>query len=264
MSDKTVLPHYFTRSISMLDFTNKTVLITGAASGFGKLLAAELSNRGANLVLGDINTAGIEAVAQSLGENVMFQKCDVSLEADCASLVALAAKNFGRLDIAVNNAGIAHAQAKSVDLSEDTFDQQMNVNVKSVMFGMKYQIPEMLKVGSGSILNVSSLAGLLGAPKSGAYAAAKHAVVGLTRTAAVEYGRKNIRVNAICPFFSPTNIGDGFLQEQQNSDFLASGCPMKRIGDVEEMVSAMILILSPANTYMSGQTIAVDGATTAI
>jgi len=248
----------------MLDFTNKTVLITGAASGFGKLLAKELSSRGALLVLGDIDTAGLDALAEDLGDNVAVQRCDVSVEKECASLVTLASERFGRLDIAVNNAGIAHAQAKSIDLTEDTFDRQMNVNVKSVMFGMKYQIPEMLKVGSGSILNVSSLAGLLGAPKSGAYAAAKHAVVGLTRTAAVEYGRQNIRVNAVCPFFSPTNIGDGFLQEQENAHFLAGGCPMKRIGKVEEMVSAMLLILSPANTYMSGQTIAVDGATTAI
>jgi NAD(P)-dependent dehydrogenase (short-subunit alcohol dehydrogenase family) len=248
----------------MLDFTAKTVIITGAASGFGKMLAKELSNRGANLVLGDINTAGLDRASSDLGQNVAVQRCDVSLEEDCASLVSLATERFGRLDIAVNNAGIAHAQAKSIDLTEEIFDQQMNVNVKSVMFGMKYQIPEMLKVGSGSILNVSSLAGLLGAPKSGAYAAAKHAVIGLTRTAAVEYGRQNIRVNAVCPFFSPTNIGDGFLQDETNSDFLAGGCPMKRIGKVEEMVSAMLLVLSPANSYMSGQTIAVDGATTAI
>lgn len=248
----------------MLDFTAKTVLITGAASGFGRLLAKELSIRGACLVLGDIDMVGLARLADDLGENVAVQKCDVSLEKDCASLVALATERFGRLDIAVNNAGIAHAMVKSIDLTEEIFDQQMNVNVKSVMFGMKYQIPEMLKVGSGSILNVSSLAGLLGAPKAGAYAAAKHAVVGLTRTAAVEYGRQNIRINAVCPFFSPTNIGDGFLQEQENADFLAGGCPMKRIGKVEEMVSAMLLILSPANSFMSGQTIAVDGATIAI
>jgi NAD(P)-dependent dehydrogenase (short-subunit alcohol dehydrogenase family) len=248
----------------ILDFTGKTVLITGAASGFGKLLASELSNRGANLVLGDINTDGLNQVTHTLVGGVASQECDVSLEQDCAALVSLANERFGRLDIAVNNAGIAHAQTKSIDLTEEIFDQQMNVNVKSVMFGMKYQIPEMLKAGSGSILNVSSLAGILGAPKSGAYAAAKHAVVGLTRTAAVEYGRKNIRVNAICPFFSPTNIGDGFLQESTNSDFLSSGCPMKRIGKVEEMVAAMLLVLSPANSFMSGQTIAVDGATTAI
>jgi len=248
----------------MLDFSNKTALITGAASGFGKLLAEQLSSRGANLVLGDIDTQGIESLSLELGDNAVQQRCDVSSESDCASLVSLASERFGGLDIAVNNAGIAHTQAKTVDLSEETFDLQMNVNVKSVMFGMKYQIPEMLKVGSGSILNVSSLAGILGAPKSGAYSAAKHAVVGLTRTAAVEYGRQNIRVNAICPFFSPTNIGEGFLQDQENSNFLAGGCPMKRIGRVEEMVSAMLLILSPANTYMSGQTIAIDGATTAI
>jgi NAD(P)-dependent dehydrogenase (short-subunit alcohol dehydrogenase family) len=129
---------------------------------------------------------------------------------------------------------------------------------------MKYQIEQMLKQGSGHVLNIASMAGLGGAPKGGAYAAAKHAVVGLSRTAAVEYARKGVRVNAICPFYSPTNILalDGY-DSKENQARLAQGCPMKRLADPQEVVNTMILILSPGNSYMNGQTIAIDGGVSA-
>ena len=148
--------------------------------------------------------------------------------------------------------------------SKRTFDLQFAVNVKGVMFGMKYQLPQMLSQKQGHILNVSSLAGLGGAPKGGAYAAAKHAVAGVTRTAAVEYGRKNVRVNAVCPFYSPTNIlnVDGYNTKEAQAQ-LGMGSPMKRLGEPQEIVNAMILMLSPGNSYMNGQTIAVDGGVTA-
>lgn len=246
----------------ILDFSGKVVLITGAASGFGELLARELTGRGAKLVLGDIDMPGLDRVAAELGDEVLIQRCDVSQESDCQSLVTAALERFGGLDIAVNNAGVAHAMGKTTEMTEEIFDKQMNVNVKSVMFGMKYQVPAMQERGEGCILNVSSLAGVGGAPNVGAYCAAKHAVVGFTRTAAIEYGRENIRVNAICPFFTPTNIGDGFLKDKDTSDFLARGCPMKRIGKIEEIVTAMLFMISPANSFMNGQAIAVDGGTT--
>lgn len=140
----------------------------------------------------------------------------------------------------------------------------MDVNVKGVLFGMKYQILAMLQQGKGNILNVSSMAGIGGAPKGGAYAAAKHAVAGITRTAAIEYGKKNVRVNAICPFYSPTNIlnVEGYNTEQDRAR-MAMGCPMKRLGEPQEMVNVMLFLLSPGNTYMNGQTIAVDGGVSA-
>lgn len=248
---------------SLLDFSGKVALITGAASGFGALLAKGLHERGAKLVLGDINIAGLEEASTAYGDDAVLLRSDVSKEEDCQALVQAAVDKFGRLDIAVNNAGVGHEMLATHEQTGDIFDRQYEVNLKSVMLGMKHQIPNMLKDG-GAILNVSSMAGIGGAPKLGPYAAVKHGVIGLTKTAAVEYASKNVRVNAICPFFSPTNIGAGMLKEDGVEDMLVRGCPMRRYGTVQEMVNAMMLILSPGNSYMTGQAIAVDGAVSAI
>ncbi|MAC13822.1 SDR family NAD(P)-dependent oxidoreductase [Alcanivorax sp. IL3] len=252
----------------ILDFTGKTALITGAASGFGKLLAEELGKRGAALVLGDINMDALNTQAEALadqGVKVAALRCDVSSEADCKAMVETALAQFGHLDMAVNNAGIAHGFIPFDQLTEEVLDQQVNVNVKGVMFGMKHQIAAMKEKG-GSIVNVSSMAGLGGAPKIGAYSAAKHAVIGLTKTAAVEVAKRNIRVNAICPFYTHTPMVDeGNLSEDKAAmhAMLASGCPMKRLGQPEEIVTVMLMMLSPANSYMNGQAIAVDGGVSA-
>lgn len=251
----------------LLNFDNHTVLITGAGSGFGRLLAKGLAERGANLALGDINEETLQETVDSLGidsSRVVAMKNDVASEADCAALVKAAVETFGKIDSAVNNAGVAHDPAAIHELTEAVLDRQIDINVKGVMFGMKYQLMAMLQQSGGHILNVSSMAGIGGAPKGGAYVAAKHAVAGLTRTAAVEYGRRNIRVNAICPFYSPTNIlnVDGFNTEKDR-ERMAMGTPMKRLGDPQEMVNVMLFMLSPGNTYMNGQTIAVDGGVSA-
>lgn len=252
---------------SLLDFTGQVALITGAGSGFGRLLSQGLAARGCHLVISDINQAGLDETVASLelGENkVIAQLCDVSNEADCKAMADAAIAEFGRIDIGVNNAGIAHAITSFHELDADTMQKQFDVNVNGVLFGMKYQIAQMLKQGGGHILNLASMAGIGGAPKGGAYAAAKHAVVGLTRTAAIENARKGVRVNAICPFYSPTNIlnVDGFDSKEDQAR-LAIGCPMKRLADPQEVVNTMILILSPGNSYMTGQTIAIDGGVSA-
>lgn len=252
----------------ILDFTGKSVVITGAASGFGKLLSEELGKRGASLVLGDINTDALNTVADALagqGVKVAAVKCDVASEADCKAMVDTALAQFGHLDMAVNNAGIAHPFTPFDQLTDDVLDQQININVKGVMYGMKHQITAMKESG-GAIVNVSSMAGLGGAPKIGAYAAAKHAVIGMTKTAAVEYARRNIRINAICPFYSHTPMVDeGDLSENKETvhAMLASGSPMKRLGQPEEIVTVMLMLLSPANSYMTGQALAVDGGVSA-
>lgn len=252
----------------ILDFTGKSVLITGAASGFGKLLAEQLGQRGASLVLGDINMDALNAVADLLagqGVKVAAVRCDVSSEDDCKAMVDTALAQFGHLDMAVNNAGIAHAFIPFEQLTDAVLDQQININVKGVMYGMKHQIAAM-KENGGAIVNVSSMAGLGGAPKIGAYSAAKHAVIGMTKTAAVEYARRNIRINAICPFYSHTPMVDeGELSENKEAvhAMLASGSPMKRLGQPEEIVTVMLMLLSPANSYMTGQALAVDGGVSA-
>jgi len=246
----------------MSDFSEQVVLITGAASGFGKILAERLAAMGARLVLGDLNLAGVEAVAQSLEAEVVACACDVSKERDVEALCQLAREKYGRLDIAINNAGISTPMKSLLDTTEKDMDINFNVNAKGVFFGMKYQIPLMLENGGGCILNVASMAGISGAPKLTAYAAAKHAVVGLTKTAALEFARKNIRVNAVCPFFSPTPL----VSESLGLEFVAiaeQGSPMKRLGSPDEMVSAMLHIIAPDNSYMTGQTIAVDGGVSA-
>lgn len=255
----------------MLDFTGKVALITGAASGFGRGLAAELGKRGARLVLGDINMDALDKLVADLeagGVQALSRRCDVSSEDDCKAMVDTALEHFGRLDLAANNAGIAHGFIGVEELTEEVLDQQMNVNVKGVMFGMKYQIPALHQSGGGAILNTSSMAGIGGGPKIGAYAASKHAVIGLTRTAAVECGRKNIRVNAICPYYTRTPLleGDGLAsggEAEKTLAMMAAGSPMKRIGEPEEIVAVMLMLLSPANTYMNGQAIAVDGGVSA-
>jgi len=252
---------------SLLDFSDQVALITGAGSGFGRLLATGLAARGCKLVLGDINEGSLQETVDSLPSaagQVIAQKCDVANEQDCKAMVDSAIGNFGKLTIAVNNAGIAHSNMPMHTIDEATLDRQVDVNFKGVMFGMKYQIEAMLKQGNGHILNVSSLAGLGGAPKGAAYAAVKHAVIGLTKTAAIEYARKGIRANAICPFYTPTNILnlDGPVT-QGTLDQMAVGCPTKRLAEPQEVVNTMILILSPGNSYMTGQSIAVDGGVTA-
>ncbi|MBN3789570.1 glucose 1-dehydrogenase [Burkholderia sp. Ac-20353] len=247
-------------------YAGQVVMITGAASGFGALLASELAAMRARLVLGDLNTEGLERVAEPLraaGADVIALRCDVSREADVASLVSAAVANFDRLDIGVNNAGIAPPMKALIDTDEADLDLNFAVNTKGVFFGMKHQIRQMLAQGSGVILNVASMAGLGGAPKLAAYAASKHAVVGLTKTAAVEYARRGIRVNAICPFYSATPmVTDSDIADRQ--DFLAQGSPMKRLGRPEEVVATMLMLCAQENAYMTGQAVAVDGGVSAL
>jgi len=244
-------------------FRDKVVLVTGAASGFGKLLAQKLAVRGARLVLGDINESGLRDVADSLAVEAVTAVCDVSVESDVRAMVELAVARFGRIDIAINNAGISTPMKSLVETTEGDMDRNFAVNAKGVFFGMKYQIPVMVSQGGGSILNVSSMAGILAAPKLTAYTAAKHAVVGMTKTAAVEYARKNVRINAVCPFFSPTPLVTEGI-DPDVAALVATGSPMKRLGDPEEMVNAMLHIVDPDNTYLTGQAIAVDGGVSAL
>ncbi len=257
-------------------FQDRVVMITGAASGFGALAAEKFAAQGAKLGLSDINGAQLAQVATALrlqGAAVVHDTVDVSDEAQVASHIGNITQAFGTLDVGVNNAGIGHDVTPLQNLSTDDFDRMMNVNAKGVFLCMKYQIPMMQAAGSGAILNVASAAGLVGAGHLSLYAAAKHAVVGMTKAAADENAKRGIRINAICPSFSATPMVDEMadqvggragLSREEALGHIASRIPMGRVSAPDEVVQAMLWICAPDNSFMTGQAIAIDGGLTAI
>lgn len=255
-----------------MTYRGKVVLITGAASGFGKLAAQQFAAQGARLVLGDLDESRLATVAG--GVSALHRRTDVAEEADAAALVKLATDAHGRLDIAVNNAGVCHELMRLPDTPSDEFDRMMRVNARGVFMGLKAQLPVMAgQEAGGTILNVASAAGLVGAGMLAAYAASKHAVVGLTRSAADEYARKGVRVNALCPSFAATPMFDamaGAFAEyrgeppEEAGSRISARVPMRRVAMAEEVVNAMLWLCSDKNTFMTGQAIAIDGGLTAI
>lgn len=257
-------------------FENRVVMITGAASGFGADAARRFAASGAKLALSDLNGDALAAVVTELrssGVSVMTDTLDVSIEADIQSHVAGTIATYGQLDIAINNAGIGHAMMPLTDLDTDIFDKVMRINTRGVFLGMKHQLPAMLERKEGVILNVASAAGVLGAGYLSAYAASKHAVVGLTRAAADEVARKGIRINALCPAFASTPLFDEMadeIGERRNFDreaaysHISSRIPMRRVASIGEIVQAMIWACDPENSFMTGQTLSIDGGLTAI
>lgn len=257
-------------------FQDKVVMITGAASGFGAVAAHRFAAQGAKLGLSDINGDQLAEVVESLqsqGVEVVSDAVDVAEEAQVAAHVARIAQTFRALDVGINNAGIGHDVRPLQFLSVDDFDLMMNVNAKGVFLCMKHQIPLMQQAGAGAILNVASAAGLVGAGHLSLYAAAKHAVVGMTKAAADENATRGIRINALCPSFSATPMVDEMadvvgaragLSREDAMSHIASRVPMRRVSTPEEVVQAMLWINAPENSFMTGQAIAIDGGLTAV
>jgi len=257
-------------------FAGQTVLITGAAGGFGASTAHLFGERGANLILSDYNAEGLKALCDVLvnkGVAVESLVGSVAEEDHCRETVEAAMSRFGRLDIAINNAGIGHVPAKTADVDSDQAQLTVQIDLMGVFYGMKYQIPAIQKGylehgRTGSILNISSLAGIGGAPTMSMYAAAKHAVVGLTKSAALEYARHGLRVNALCPAFARTPlVENGLLMgstAKEAEDKLVRGIPMRRLAEPEEITQSMLWICDPANSFMTGQAVALDGGTSAM
>ncbi|MGI9637987.1 SDR family NAD(P)-dependent oxidoreductase [Acinetobacter baumannii] len=246
-------------------YSGQVVLITGAASGFGALLAEQLAKYGAKLVLGDLNIEGLNTVVEPLrqaGVEVVGQVCDVRCEADVQALVQSAVTQFGRVDVGINNAGMSPPMKSFIDTDEADLDLSFAVNAKGVFFGMKHQIRQMLQQGGGIILNVAVCCRFRRCSQIGCLCCGKACCVGLTKTAAVEYANKGIRVNAICPFYTTTPmVVDSELKEKQ--DFLAQASPMKRLGHPSEVVAMMLMMCAKENSYLTGQAIAIDGGVTA-
>ena len=258
------------------DFSGRTVFISGAGGGFGKAAAERFAEAGAMLVLTDLTEKATEeavAAARARGGEAHGIHGDVSDGAHAANCVDLAIRHFGRLDVAVNNAGIVHPQQRLEDIPEALFARLMQTNVTGVFLAMKHQLPVMRRQfeesgRGGVILNTASVAGVLGAPMLSAYAATKHAVVGLTRSAAIENGRKGIRINALCPSFARTNMVTGALEEsphgaKEAEARLVQGVAMRRIAEVDEVVQAILWACSDENSFYTGQTVVVDGGLSA-
>ena len=257
---------------AMRRYEGKVVLITGAASGFGRLAARRFAAEGASLVLGDIHEEGLAEtvrLAEAEGAKVVAEPTNVAHGPAVQLLVQRAVDAFGRLDVALNNAGIAHGTMKLADTDEAVMRRMFDVNVMGVFHGMKAEIPVMERQGGGVILNTASVAGVTGAPLLAAYAAAKHAVIGLTKTAAAETARKGVRINAICPAFAETPmLSESLAQPGRTHEEMVSRLvqtmPMRRPGTADEIVQAMLWICSPENSFMTGHALVVDGGLTAL
>jgi NAD(P)-dependent dehydrogenase (short-subunit alcohol dehydrogenase family) len=258
-------------------YAGRVVLVTGAARGIGRACAMAFAAEGALLVLGDLDAGLLAECADEIshaGGTFEFLAGDVS-NADFADrMTRRAIDAYGRLDVAVNNAGVVHPFRKLVDLAPDEMQRMIAVNLMGVFHGMQRQIP-LMEAGfretgeTGAILNVASVAGLVGAPLLSAYAAAKHAVVGLTRSAAAETARRGVRINALCPSFTNTTMVRSFVDAMEGEPADAVGkivgaIPMRRLATPDEIVQAVLWICSPGNSFMTGQAIALDGGLTAV
>jgi NAD(P)-dependent dehydrogenase (short-subunit alcohol dehydrogenase family) len=250
-----------------IDYSDKVVLITGAAAGIGALAARNFANAGAQLALADIQDEKLQRLQKDLAASTRCytEICNISDADNIKQFINNSAAYFGRIDVAINNAGILHKHNKLADLPVTDIDQQLTINARGVYLSMKYQLQQMLRQQHGVILNMSSAAGIFGAPGASAYSAAKHAVTGMTRSAALEYARYGIRINCLCPSFIDSPMVDEFEQGSTiKKQQLAAANPMKRLGTMQEVVNAMLWLCSDYNSYMTGQAIALDGGLTAI
>lgn len=244
----------------MKTFQDKVVIVTGAASGIGRATALAFAKEGAKVAVVDImEKEGEETVKQIkvISGEAFFIKCDVSSELEVQDMVHQTIKKYGRLDIAYNNAGTEGTPSSTTECTVENWNKTINIDLKGVWLCMKYEIPAMLAGGKGSIVNCSSIAGLVGFETIPAYVASKHGVIGLTETAALEFAKKNIRVNAVCPGVIKTPMLDRFTKGQE--ELMAEQDPMGRVGLPEEIAESVLWLSSDKASYVTGQAIAVDG-----
>jgi NAD(P)-dependent dehydrogenase (short-subunit alcohol dehydrogenase family) len=249
-----------------ISFEGKVALVTGAASGMGFATAKAFAEAGAAVTLADVHEDAVRAAAQKLaaaGHRALAVRCDVSDDAEVATMVDRTVAEFGRLDAAFNNAGVMARKAPTADSSRDEWDRVIGINLRGVWNCMRYELRQMERQGSGAIVNNASVGALTGNPGIGAYIASKHGVVGLTRTAALEYIKQGIRVNAVNPGLIDTQVARDVVSgdEQAYADF-AKRIPIGRAGRPEEIASAVIWLCGPGASYVVGQALTVDGGMT--
>lgn len=250
----------------MQDLKNKVILITGGTSGLGEAAAKLLSAKGAKVAITGRREAQGEAVVgaiEAAGGDGLFIRTDVTVRADVEAMVAKTVERFGRLDGAVNNAGIATAPFNAIaDLPEEDWLAVINTNLNAVFMSMKFEIPAILKSGGGSIVNMSSMYGLIGSDIGhAAYAAAKHGVIGLTKTAAIDYGQQGIRVNAVCPGFCHSEMVDPYVEAQPAlfEKLLKRHSAMNRLGESDEVAEVIAWLLTSSSSFVNGVAIPIQG-----
>jgi len=249
------------------DFTGQVALVTGASSGMGLATAQAFAQAGAAVALADINHDALRAATDDLtaaGHQALAVTCDVSSEDDVAAMVETTVATFGRLDMAFNNAGIQAPPTDAADETADSFDRVNAINLRGVWACMKHELRHMRDQGSGAIVNCSSLGGLVGLPGRAAYHASKHGVIGLTRSAALEYAPRGIRINAICPGTIETPMVTDMISKGELSiPEAVANQPIGRLGRADEIAAAVLWLSSPAASLIIGVALPVDGGYTA-
>jgi len=245
-------------------FENQVALVTGAASGIGLATAKAFAQAGASVALADVNGEAARAAAEELvraGFKAIGIRCDVADVDQVEAMVKETVATFGRLDAAFNNAGIQNILAEMADATVDDYDKVMSVNLRGVWSCMKFELLHMRRQGSGTIVNCSSLGGLVGGAERANYHAAKHGVIGLTKSAALEYAARNIRVNAVCPGLIWTPMADQMVAAGQGEalEAMVKSVPMGRHGRPEEIADAVLWLSSNTSSFVTGQSISVDG-----
>ena len=246
------------------EFEGKAVFVSGAAGGIGRSVALAFAREGARLAITDVNEKELNATAQTArncGAEVITEVFDITKDAAVAAFIKRTVDKFGRLDCAVNNAGIRSEVLPLADFSEEAFDQVIAINLKSVWLCMKHEIHAMLKSGGGCIVNVASGAGIVTVPNNGSYVASKHGVVGLTKAGGIDYARQGIRINALCPGYTRTPMALGSIEDAEGLtlDGVAAALPMGRICEPEEQANAVLFLCSDRASYLIGHALVVDG-----
>ena len=246
---------------------NKVALVTGAGSGIGRASSLILAREGAKMVVSDIDASGAEetlSLIKERGGDGVFVHADVSKSNDVQELISRAVSTYGRLDCAYNNAGIeGYMSGRLHEYPEETWDRLVDINIKGVWLCLKYEIPLMLEQGGGAIVNTASVAGLVGARRLSAYIASKHAVVGLTKAAALEYAQDGIRVNAVCPGIIDTPMMDRLIAGRETDEDMDTRQPIGRMGTPAEVAETVAWLCSDAASLVTGIAMAVDGGQTA-